>query len=81
MYLGTPVVGYNIPALRVYYKGLSGIKLVEELDTKALAAEVINILEQKDIKVDIPKIPKWDNIMNEEISIIKKLVQREGVAG
>ncbi len=78
MYLGTPVVGYNIPALRIYYKDLNGIKLVEELDTEALASEVINILEQKDIKVDVPKIPNWEDIMNEEISIIKKLVPNKG---
>ncbi|MEM1620156.1 MAG: glycosyltransferase, partial [Fervidicoccaceae archaeon] len=32
LYLGTPVVAYDIPALRLYYGGRPGVRLVREGD-------------------------------------------------
>ncbi|ADD08086.1 glycosyltransferase family 4 protein [Candidatus Aciduliprofundum boonei] len=80
LYLNTPVVGYDIPALKIYYGNLEGIKLVKELDIEALSAETINFLKQKKSDIDIPNIPAWDDIMSKEIALIRGLVgETEGV--
>ena len=78
LYLNTPVVGYDIPALKIYYGHLEGIKLVKELDIEALATETFNFLNQKKVEIDIPNIPAWDNIMNKEIALIKGLIGETG---
>ena len=74
LYLGTPIVGYNIPALRIYYSELGGVKLVKELDIEALSIEAINAIESKLYReVEKPEIKSWNDIMNEETSLIEKL--------
>lgn len=73
--LGTPIVGYRIPALETYYGNTEGIKLVEEADIEALTTEAINVLENK-ICVVKPEIKSWDEIMDEEISLIKKTIEK-----
>ncbi|MEM4650055.1 MAG: glycosyltransferase [Candidatus Bathyarchaeia archaeon] len=71
--LGTPVVGYKIPALETYYNGLQGVKLVEEGDIETLAIEALNMLKEK-CEVEKPQIRKWKDIMNEEIKHIEELL-------
>jgi len=76
LYLGTPVVAYDIPALRFNYEGAEGLVLVREGDVEGLAAEALNILGSKDITVSPPrKVKKWDEIAREEVSLIERLVE------
>ncbi|AFL66440.1 glycosyltransferase family 4 protein [Desulfurococcus amylolyticus] len=75
LYLGTPVVAYDIPALRFNYEGAEGLVLVREGDVEGLTAEALNILGSKDITISPPgKVKKWDEIAREEVSLIEKLV-------
>lgn len=71
--LGTPVAAYNIPALKINYleKGAEGISLVEEFDVKGLAEEALKIMGQR---ASPPKIPSWGEIMEKELSLIKRLI-------
>ncbi|MEM2234196.1 MAG: glycosyltransferase [Desulfurococcaceae archaeon] len=76
LHLNTPVVAYDIPALRIYYSGLEGITLVKESDIEALAQKSIEIIERKDIHVEKPKFTKsWDEIMDEETKLIKSIIE------
>jgi len=71
--LGTPVVGYNISAMEIYYKRLSGVVLVNELDWDALACEAINILENPPEVIESPKILTWNSVISAEINLLKTL--------
>ncbi|MEM1562514.1 MAG: glycosyltransferase family 4 protein [Candidatus Bathyarchaeia archaeon] len=72
LHLNTPVVAYNIPALRAYYSGLDGITLVKESDIEALAQKTIEKIKGKNIHVEKPKFTKsWNEIMDEEVALIK----------
>lgn len=72
LHLNTPVVAYDIPALRIYYGDLEGVTLVKELDVEALAQKTVEIIEKKSVYVEKPKFGKsWDEIMDEESKIIK----------
>jgi len=74
LHLGTPVVAYKIPALEVYYERTTGVKLVEEGNIEALATEAINMLKSKTC-VETPKKKGWKEIMDEEISLIKRMIE------
>jgi glycosyltransferase involved in cell wall biosynthesis len=75
--LKTPVVAYDIPALRIYYNNLDGVTLVKESDIEALAQKSVETIENRHVNVETPKIVKtWDDIMDEETSLIKKFVTR-----
>ncbi|MEM2167701.1 MAG: glycosyltransferase family 4 protein [Candidatus Bathyarchaeia archaeon] len=77
LHLNTPVVAYDIPALRIYYSGLEGVALVKELDVEALAQKTVEIIEKKKVFVEKPKFKKnWDEIMDEETNIIKSFINR-----
>lgn len=71
--LGTPVVGYRIPALEIYYGRQSGVMLVEEGDIMALSIAALDILEGKP-NVEAPKVRSWKDIMKEEMDILEKLI-------
>uniref|UniRef100_A0A7J2U4S9 Glycosyltransferase n=1 Tax=Ignisphaera aggregans TaxID=334771 RepID=A0A7J2U4S9_9CREN len=71
LHLKTPVVGYRIPALEIYYSRCPGVELVEEGDVEALTVKAIEILEKGVKAIEPPKIKNWKDIMNEEIKIIK----------
>ncbi|MEM3966325.1 MAG: glycosyltransferase [Ignisphaera sp.] len=73
--LGTPVVGYDISALRFYYSNNPGVKLVREWDLEALATEAINILEKGIETIELPKTPSWKDIMNKEVALIRKVIE------
>ncbi|MEM2178860.1 MAG: glycosyltransferase family 4 protein [Candidatus Methanomethylicaceae archaeon] len=75
LHLNTPVVAYNIPALKVYYDGLEGVFLVKELDIKALIQKSIDTIKNKKIYVEKPFFTRsWNEIMDEEINIIKSCI-------
>ncbi|MEM2628235.1 MAG: hypothetical protein QW775_08305 [Ignisphaera sp.] len=73
--LGTLVVGCDISALRFYYSNNLGVKLVRELDLEALATEAINILEKGIETIELPKTPNWKDIMNKEVTLIRKVIE------
>ncbi|MCC6041583.1 MAG: hypothetical protein LM554_00325 [Desulfurococcaceae archaeon] len=75
LHLGTPVVGYRIPALEIYYGELPGVVLVEEWDLEALAVNAMEILERRVDAVEPPRIKSWEEIMAEEVRLIYKLVE------
>ncbi|MFZ8824505.1 MAG: glycosyltransferase [Desulfurococcales archaeon] len=74
--LGTPVVAYDIPALRINFleKGAEGISLVEEFDVKGLAEEAFKLIGQKAMP---PEFPSWEEIMEKELSLLKRLAGKD----
>jgi len=70
--LGTPVIAYNIPAVEIYFGKLSGVRAVEELDTDALAEEALEVLSRSRVEVEPPRLRSWEEIMNEEASLIER---------
>ncbi|MEL9908457.1 MAG: glycosyltransferase family 4 protein [Desulfurococcus sp.] len=76
LYLGTPVVGYSIPALDIYYGKHPSVKLVSEGDIEALTIEALNMLEKTGEFIEPPKIRSWREIMDEEVSLIKKTIEK-----
>jgi len=76
LHLGTPVVGYRIPALEIHYGKCSAVHLVEEGDIEALTIKAIEILKEGVESTEPPKIKSWGEIMNEEIEIITKVATR-----
>ncbi|MEM3186656.1 MAG: glycosyltransferase family 4 protein [Conexivisphaerales archaeon] len=77
LYLGTPVVAYNIPALKLYYGGCSGVRLVKEGDIEALVAEALNTISSKRVEVEPPKLRSWNEIMQEETNLIKRVMLKK----
>ncbi|MEM4482170.1 MAG: glycosyltransferase [Desulfurococcaceae archaeon] len=76
IYLNTPVIAYDIPALRIYYSGLEGVTLVRESDLDALAQKTIETIEKKNVRVEKPKIlKKWEEIMDQEVNLIKDIIK------
>jgi glycosyltransferase involved in cell wall biosynthesis len=76
LYLGTPVVGYKIPALEMYFGRQPGVRLVKEGDVEALVVEAANVLEKGIDAVEPPRLRSWEEIMEEEIGLINKLIKR-----
>jgi len=74
-HLGTPVIGYKIPALEIYYGELPGVELVEEWDLEALTKRAIDILEKGVDAVEPPMVKSWEEIMAEEVKLVYKLVE------
>lgn len=72
--MGTPVVGYRIPALTLNYGGVAGLYLVEEGDVEALAQGVLEVFEMKKVEVGEPRIYTFDDVVAEEIEILRRLV-------
>ncbi|MBB5253519.1 glycosyltransferase family 4 protein [Sulfurisphaera ohwakuensis] len=56
--LGTPVVAYDIPAIRTVYKGLNAVRIVREFDKESMAKESLSILSMSEGEIE--------GIMNEE---------------
>lgn len=70
--LGTPVVAYDIPALRINYGNLNGVYLVKEGDIEALAQKALEILDAKNIDVEEPRVKLFSEIAVEEKKIMEK---------
>jgi len=73
LYLGTPIVAYSIPALKIYYKDFKGIKLVPELQINSLANALMDIIENHE-EPEIPVLPSWEEIIDKEIEILTKYI-------
>ena len=76
LHLGTPVIAYDIPAIRFNYveKDAEGIMTVKEFDIEGLADAAIEVLERPP-KVFPPIFPSWREIMEEEVELIHGLVR------
>jgi len=72
--LGTPVVAYDIPAIDIYYRDLEGIRVVRELDIDAMVDEAIDVLSRSKVEVEAPKLRPWNEIVEEEVNLIKRVV-------
>jgi glycosyltransferase involved in cell wall biosynthesis len=74
LYLGVPVVGYDIPALRINHleRGASGISLVKEFDVVSMAEEGLRMIDDN-VEVSPPNLPSWDEIIYKENEIIKSI--------
>jgi len=81
--LGTPVVAYDIPAIRSVYGKLKAVKIVKEFDKARLAEEASKILslresEIEDLMIDeelmrfLNLYSSWDNVANAVGKIIEK---------
>jgi glycosyltransferase involved in cell wall biosynthesis len=78
LYLNTPIVAYDIPALKFYYSGLEGVTLVRESDVDALIQESVATIHGKYSYVHKPTFRKsWGEIMDVEVSLIKKLLSKD----
>lgn len=73
LHLGTPVVGYSIPALSIYYKGLRGVRLVREWDLDALVAEALDMLEKPE-ETEPPRTRTWEEILREEVALLQRVI-------
>jgi len=73
--LGLPVVAYRIPALELYYNDIEGIYLVDELDLESFSNKAIELLEKESNPVGMPKIRNWDDIIDEEVSLVEKTLE------
>lgn len=74
LHLNTPVVAYDIPALRIYYRNIEGVTLVRESDLEAFIQKSIEIMEAGNVTTEKPKFKSWGEIINEETNLIKKLI-------
>jgi glycosyltransferase involved in cell wall biosynthesis len=75
LHLGVPVVGYDIPALRINYveRGASGISLVKEFDVVSMAEERLRMIDDN-VEVSPPNLPSWDEIVSKEIELLRGVV-------
>ncbi|MEM4006872.1 MAG: glycosyltransferase [Nitrososphaerota archaeon] len=69
--MGTPVVGYRIPALTLNYGDISGLYLVDEGDIEALAQKTLEVFEMKKVKVEEPRICTLNDVVREEIEVLR----------
>jgi len=71
--LGTPIAAYDIPAIDIYFRGLEGVRVVQELDVEAMADEAVDILTSRHVDVEPPRLRPWSEIIEEEVSLIKRV--------
>lgn len=69
--MGTPVVGYRIPALALNYGDVNGLYLVDEGDIEALAQKTLEIFEMKKVEVDEPRICTLNDVVREEVEVLR----------
>lgn len=81
---GTPVVAYDIPALREVYGKLSVVKLVKEGDVVGLASalnivlnsnEIYESFKDKNFLSFMEKYSSWDKVAFQEFSSIRLLLE------
>lgn len=82
--VGTPVVAFNIPAIKYNYKDFQAVKIVEKGDFSSMSKEVIKILQTGEDEyfdtINDPHLLRflmehshWNTVVSDEISKIKKL--------
>ena len=74
--LETPIVAYNIPALRLYYNGVDGVELVEEGNIAEPMVRAVEMLKRRDsVEPQLPRLPTWDEIMEKELEFWYKCAE------
>lgn len=77
LHLGTPLVAYNIPALKLNFGGNPCVRLVREGDLEALVEEAMDVLDSKEPPaVEPPRTRNWEDIMKEELKILQELFEK-----
>ena len=86
---GTPVVAYDIPALREIYGKLNVVKLVKEGDVAGLANALNTVLNNNEIFENfkdksflsfMEKYSSWDRVASREFSSVRFLVEDDSIA-
>jgi len=85
--LKTPIVAYDIPALREFYSQLKAVRLIEPKNYKAMASEIIKLLRMKtedyqelfdeEYKEFIKLHSSWERVAEEEYKAIKEFLERK----
>ncbi|QPG50683.1 glycosyltransferase [Saccharolobus solfataricus] len=81
--LGTPVVAYDIPAIKSVYGGLECVRIVNEFDKESMAENALKFykMSEKEIEeimngdklMEFLKLhSNWDNVANSVLKILKK---------
>jgi glycosyltransferase involved in cell wall biosynthesis len=81
--LGTPVVAYDIPAIRSVYKGINAVKIVKEFDKEGMASEALRLLSMSEKEIEdimnddylinfLDLHSSWDNVAEAVKKIIDK---------
>jgi glycosyltransferase involved in cell wall biosynthesis len=75
LYLGLPIIGYDIPGNRYSFleKGAKGISLVKEFDVVSMAEEGLRMIDDN-VDVSPPNLPSWDEIVSKEIELLRRVV-------
>jgi glycosyltransferase involved in cell wall biosynthesis len=66
---GTPVVAYDIPAIRFNYSLTEGVCIVPEFDVSAMALGLSQLIESQ-AEYERISLPTWDQVPETEISSI-----------
>jgi len=80
---GTPVVAYDIPAIRFNYAGTRAVIRVRPLDVKGLVNETYELLRSGDWDrlgregVKFSKRFTWDNVARAEWSALERIANEE----
>jgi glycosyltransferase involved in cell wall biosynthesis len=80
---GTPVVAYDIPAIRFNYAGTRAVIRVRPLDVKGLVNETYELLEDGDWDklgregVEFSRRFTWDNVARAEWSSLERIANEE----
>ncbi|MEM0257193.1 MAG: glycosyltransferase [Saccharolobus sp.] len=81
--LGTPVVAYDIPAIRSVYKGINAVKIIKEFDKEGMASEALRLLSMSEKEIEdimnddylinfLDLHSSWDNVAEAVKKIIDK---------
>jgi glycosyltransferase involved in cell wall biosynthesis len=80
---GTPVVAYDIPAIRFNYAGTRAVIRVRPLDVKGLVNETYELLRGGDWDrlgregVEFSKRFTWDNVARVEWNALERIVEKQ----
>jgi glycosyltransferase involved in cell wall biosynthesis len=75
LFLSTPVVAYDIPAIRYYHGSNPGVKLVREGDIEGMAVSALELLDKREATVEPPPVRSMHSVLMEEISLISKFLR------
>ena len=80
---GTPVVAYDIPAIRFNYAGTRAVIRVRPLDVKGLVNETYELLRGGDLDrlgregVEFSKGFMWDNVARVEWNTLERICRKQ----
>jgi len=66
----TPVIAYDIPAIRFNYLATEGVRTVPEFEVDAMAYELSRLIEEHCDSADT-RLPTWDQVAEKELSLLR----------